>query len=275
MPHASILPDKKAVKILFAKYWSSAGWQSDRSVTAEDFVYAKWAGVMFDPVELSHDAAVERAIAASSAVRRQDVAAAFLASLTSRRLDLRSALGSYSIGCQLRPHSFSGPGACSECGAYDSSDPIDMNVLNFERLKWGGVRHGSPIYISLDLELLAKLDIPDWSSADAEVLLQILRQAVSLPSEARARDLEKSIGGLLKSNKAEREVLLQILGYASVLESAGHPGFLNGFIPARRRDLPPASKIDWQYPFAWWRGSDNYNREAMSQWFPSLVEGTA
>lgn len=269
------MPDAKAVKILFSKYWSSAGWRSDRSVSAEDYAYAKRAGVMFDPVELSHDNAVERAVAAVSAIRRQDVARAFLASLTTRRLDLRSALGSYSIGRHLEPHPFSGPGACSVCGEYDSCEPIDQNVLNFERLKWGGVRHSSPVYIALDLELLGKLEIPLSTDGDAEALLQILGLAASLPKAARARDLEKAVGGLLKSNKSEREVLLQILGYASVLEAAGHPGFLNQFIPAHKRELPPASKIDWQYPFAWWRGADSYNRGALVQWFPNLVESAA
>lgn len=266
------LPDKKAVKILFSKYWSSAGWRDERGVSAEDFAYAKWAGVMFDLVELPHDAAVERAIAAVGAVQREHVATAFLASLTTRRLDLRSALGSYAIGRRLQPHEFTGAGACAECGADDGTEPIDLSVLNFERLKWGGVRHSSPAYIALDLELLARSGTPEYSPGDAALLVQILEQADSLPEAARARDLEKSIGGLFKSNKPEREILLQILGYAGILEAAGHLGFLNQFVPAHKRDLPPANRIDWQYPFAWWRGSDGHNREAVAHWFPDLVE---
>ena len=31
---------------------------------------------------------------------------------------------------------------------------IDWNVLNFERLKWGGVRHGEPSYMAFDLLIL-------------------------------------------------------------------------------------------------------------------------
>lgn len=266
------LPDKKAVKILFSKYWSSAGWRSARDVSMEDFAYAKWAGVMFDPAVFSHDRAVERAVKAVSVIDPRQVANAFLASLTTRRLDLRSALGTYAIGRHLQPHESSGVGACGVCGAFDSSEPIDLNVLNFERLKWGGVRHASPVYIALDLELFAKTKIPPYSSDDAGAFLKVLDRAGSLPDSSRARDLEKAIGGLFKSNKSEREILLQILGYAGVLAPAAHPGFLCEFIPAHARELPPAGKIDWQYPFAWWRGSDAYNREAAAHWFPDLIE---
>jgi len=241
----------------------------------EDFAYAKWAGVMFDPVVLSHDRVVERALKAVSVIEPRQVANAFLASLTTRRLDLRSALGTYAIGRHLQPHDFSGVGACGICGAFDSSEPLDLNVLNFERLKWGGVRHSSPAYIALDLELFAKTKILPYCSDDAGALLQVLDRADSLPDSSRARDFEKAIGGLFKSNKHEREILLQILGYAGVLAPAAHPGFLREFIPAHARELPPASKIDWQYPFAWWRGSDAYDREAATEWFPDLIEGPA
>lgn len=267
------LPDKKAVKILFSKYWSPAGWRGDRDVSMEDFAYAKWAGVMFDPVVLSHDSAVERAVNAVSEIEPRQVATAFLTSLTTRRLDLRSALGTYAIGRHLQPHESSGVGGCGVCGAFDGSEPIDLNVLNFERLKWGGVRHTSPVYIALDLELFAKTKVPPYRSDDVGAFLGVLDRAGSLPDSSRARDLEKAIGGLFRSNKSEREILLQILGYAGVLAPAAHPGFLDEFIPAHARELPPASKIDWQYPFAWWRGSDAYDREAATEWFPDLIEG--
>jgi len=230
---------------------------------------------MFDSVQLSHDLVIERAVEAASALEPHRVADAFLASLTNRRLDLRSALGSYAVGRLLQPHAFSGTGACVECGAYETEEPTDLNVLNFERLKWGGVRHTDPAYIALDLELFAKTDIPKPSSEDTRMFLEVLNRASSLPDTSRARDLERAIGGLFRSNKAEREIFLQILGYAGILAPVSTPGFLVEFIPASQRDLPSASKIDWQYPFAWWRGSDGYNRNALTHWFPGLVASAA
>ncbi len=222
---------------------------------------------MFDSKPISHDEAISRAIKAVSAVTPEQVSSAFLASLTTRRLDLRSALGSYTIGQHLRHHSWTGRVSCNECGEYDSPEPTDLNILNFKRLKWSGVRHDSPIYIALDLELFAQTEIPSVIKDDVKIFNLVLEKAKSLPQTARARDLEKAIGGLFKSNKAEREVLLQILGYAGVLEPKGHPGFFENHVPPNKRDLPPASRIDWTYPFAWWRGSDGLNQDALSHWF--------
>ena len=68
--------------------------QTDEASPPDDFEYAKRAGVMFDPVRLSHDDVMNRALAAFRGVDHRAVADAFVSSLSSRRLDLRSALGS-------------------------------------------------------------------------------------------------------------------------------------------------------------------------------------
>jgi hypothetical protein len=267
--------DQKALKILFSTYWSPRGWRRDRDVAAEDYAYAKWAGVMFEPARISHDGAVSQALEAAAHITPAQVAGAFLASLSSRRLDLRSALGSYAIARHLCKHSARGVGACTICGEHDDHEPRDLSVLNFERLKWGGVRHASPTYIALDLELFSRTQVPSFTGEDVEILKSVFGVADSLPGTARARDLEKAISGLFKSNKAEREVLLQILGYASVLEAPDRPGYLAKFVPVSERLLPPASKIDWTYPFAWWRGSSGTNMAAVSYWFPAVMPNAA
>ncbi len=48
--------EKKAKKILFNTYWKN-GWLSDknRSLTSEDFEYAKSKGLMFDSFSINHD----------------------------------------------------------------------------------------------------------------------------------------------------------------------------------------------------------------------------
>jgi hypothetical protein len=58
---------------------------------------------------LDHDAWVRTAVAAASTVTAEEAADAFLASLTTRRLDLRSALGSYALAGHLREHPFTVP----------------------------------------------------------------------------------------------------------------------------------------------------------------------
>jgi hypothetical protein len=88
--------DKKARKILMKAYWSSAGWKMPRVVDREDLNYAIEAGVMFRPPILGHEDVVDLIRQHISDIKLIDVSNVFLASLSSRRLELRSALGSHS-----------------------------------------------------------------------------------------------------------------------------------------------------------------------------------
>src|SRR5439155_1319784 len=100
MPGAETdLADQRALKILFETYWTSSGWRrfEDRITAPADFEYAKRAGLMFEPVRVSHRDTVERAITAVRAIDRVAVANSFVVSLTTRRLEIRSALGSYAV----------------------------------------------------------------------------------------------------------------------------------------------------------------------------------
>ncbi|MBI3438463.1 MAG: hypothetical protein HY054_07410 [Proteobacteria bacterium] len=138
-----VMHDKRARDILLGAFWKD-GWKrdSERSVSADDFAYAKDKRYMFDPVALSHDDAVARLI---DERERADLAAAsnaFLASLSNRRLDLRSALGSYAFALNFPRHKIaltssatvpSGARRCDCCGFYESENPaqIDLNVFEF------------------------------------------------------------------------------------------------------------------------------------------------
>ena len=61
----------------------------------------------------------------------------------SRRVEIRSALGSFAVLQHFPMHAAPGQReACPVCGDYNRpADEEDLNVLNFERFKWGGVRH--------------------------------------------------------------------------------------------------------------------------------------
>lgn len=83
--------DKKALKILFKRFWSSDGW-TDTYLTKKELDYAKAAGVMFEQRKLSHDKVIQQINTVISYLSLEDIASQFAASLSSRRLDLRSAL---------------------------------------------------------------------------------------------------------------------------------------------------------------------------------------
>lgn len=267
--------DKHASDILQNTYWSSSGWRRDPTVTPHDFNYAKSQGLMFDPVLLSHDQAILAALNAASALGQAEVADAFVASLGSRRLDLRSGLGSYAVVRHLREHRMcarNGAG-CDYCGEYDhDKTALDLNILSFERIKWGGVRHSQPTYIAFDLDTLRRTPRPSPEPSDFAILKSIIDVAASMPPAARLGDLDKALAKILPSNSAERRVLIGILGYAGVITDPSRPDFRQRFVPFDERERTPWHKDDWPYPVQWWTGSHGVQRGAISDWFPRLAD---
>lgn len=264
--------DKKALKILFKRYWSSEGWTT-RYLTKEELNYAKAAGLMFEQQKISHSDVLEKLKTLLPTLSLEDVTSQFIASLSSRRLDLRSALGSFIVGRHLLDHDFRGEETnCVYCGGSNKIERLeDLNVLNFERFKWGGVRHLDPLYIAFDLEQFSKSERLTPTTEDYEILNDIFSIIAQQPAEAKLRNLEKALSKIVKSNKEEREVLLQILGFCSILSTDEHPGFINKFIPFDEREEPSHSKNDWSYPVCWWGGKDGLNQSAVKAVFPNSL----
>jgi hypothetical protein len=266
--------DKKALKLLFSAYWSPSGWKRERDISPSDLEYAKKAGLMFDPVHISHDEAVERAIRSRDSISKERIVSFFLASLTTRRLDIRSALGSFAVAQKFPIHKY--PPSCSGrccpiCGAYESfGKPEDLSLLNFERFKWGGVRHDKPLYISFDLEEVAKQSPLEPTPADIRTMRAVLEVARSVPAESRLSHLEKTLASILPSNTSERRTLIGILGYCGILIDPSKASFLDGFPEFNSREVTPWFKDDWPYPVCWWRGSFGVAENAVAYWFPSL-----
>jgi hypothetical protein len=267
-----MVTDKRALKILTTMFWSSAGWKRDRTASAEDFAYAKAQGLMFDPVTLTHDEAVSSAIHAAGKVSLKAVSDAFIASLGSRRLDLRSAMASYAVGRHMKAHDKirrAGDARCGYCGGYDTAD-ADPNILNFERFKWGGVRHDNPQYIAFDLTVFGSVEVSAPTPEDYSILRSIVSAIETMPISARLGDLERALSKLLPSNNAERRTLIGILGYAGIIIDPSRPSFQTKFVPCEDREMTPWGKDDWPYPVQWWTGACGLNRSAVSEWFPEL-----
>ncbi len=265
--------DQPAIKILFDTYWSSNGWKSEneRNTSPEDFAYAKNKGVMFDIYSIGHDEIITKLAKLVATLSLQRVSQAFLYSLTTRDLAYRSALGSYAMSFWMPPHSFVGDRSCTICGDYHLSSAEDYNVLNFERLKWGGIRHMSPLYQLFDLTEFLKLPEIKATDKDVSILRGIIKIIESLPATARPRDVEKAISAHIKSSKSERDILIQILAYCGILQPKNRTGFFQEYTKPCEREHRPVNKLDWNYPISWWQGSDGVNYEALKYYFPFLA----
>jgi len=272
--------DKRAKKILFQTYWKN-GWidRAKRSISQEDFLYAKEKGLMFDPLTISHDECIAKIITVAAEISQDKITRAFIASLSTRRLDWRSALASWFIAKQLPPHrytpvvsgtSYDKSGAithksytCSICkdlmyGVIGSEhyQDTDLNVLNFERIKWGGVRHGQLIYTLFDLEQFQKEDIPEPNNDDINIFRNILQLIESSNPKDYPGKLRERMSDMteLKSNKGELSTVIEILACIGVLKPTDYNRAISNI------------RHDWKF-VEHWRGEDKYNKEVVQNLF--------
>lgn len=267
--------DLKAKKILFNTYWSSQGWRDSRNVSTEDFEYAKSKGLMFDPFTISHDDCIKKIITLRQQISKEQICKAFLSSLSRRRLDLRSAVASYSVAHKLSLHEYmpieSGHfyengkithtvHTCRTCKEAQYGiigdqyyENFDLSILNFERVKWGGTRHGNILYTYFDLSCFLKEHILEPNTEDCRIFRDILNIIETSNMGDYPSVLEKRLKDVLPSNKDERRILLEILACIGILE-------------AKSYDRPLKGKSDWVY-VTYWRGEDKFNANVVDRYF--------
>lgn len=247
-------PNPRAKKILFDTFWSSKGWidRDARQLSEADREYAKRHGMMFDPLTIGHDALATETRRLVESIEPAKASAAFLASLTSRRLDLRSGLASYVLASAAGPHAYVGntSGTCVTCGALREHRDEDLDVLNFERHKWGGVRHGDPLYTLLDLSELARAEPATPTDDDRATFEKILGLVADSAPKDTPGKLSRRLADALPSSKPERDVLVEILAAVGVLAPSDPSRGSGEFVHAGA-----------------WRGADGYSRTAVARLF--------
>jgi hypothetical protein len=262
------MSDTKAIRILQSTFWDAKmGWVK-RPPSNEDLSYAIQAGVMFLPENVSHDELNERAINAVGNTSKRRVVEAFISSLTSRRLEIRSALASYACGVKIPRHSNLDPKAvpCKVCHSYANGGKEDLNVLNFERYKFGGVRHLNPLYIALDLELFASESFEEPTEVGLDILREVFNALRGLKS-GRLSQAPAALGKCLKGNKNEREAIVSTLGYCGILKVPGYQPFYRKYIHSDQRKHSSYSKSDWPFPADLWRPEYGLDEESIDYWF--------
>lgn len=260
--------DPKAKKILMNAFWTSGRWRNGGAYyTEEEFQYAKSKGVMFDPFTWSHDECISRIKELHEGqITKEKAVRAFLHSLSTRKVYLRSALSSFALTRDLPIHTYAqrpaeqpGYSACGDCNdsrlmADEQYIDEDLNVLNFERIKWGGVRLNWLAYCLMDLEFLAKSDEFEVTGEDVAILKQMFDAVDACGDKEAARQLEKRWKLVLPSNQYERDVVMEIWGYIGLLESK------DDYRKERGRGTDFNS-------MATWRGEDGYSSEIAEDYF--------
>lgn len=245
--------DKKAKDILFKTYWTSAGWTNDdyRKTDPADFDYAKSKGVMFDPFSINKSELVENLKELVNKISKEDISNAFLCSLTTKQFEFRSAIGSYANAMRI----VNGE-SVNSWELQEKYVDEDLNVLNFERLKWGGVRHSQAHYNYFDLNLFSKLQIDKPSKEDLDIFSKILKAISDSEIGEYPSKLRDRLKDVYKSSKDERSNLLEILACCKILQPASY-------------DRPTTGRNDWHF-VEYWRGEDKYDSKAVYHYFQRL-----
>lgn len=186
--------DKKAKQILYKYYWKN-GWldENERLITEEDYNYACKKGTMFtlDVESISHDDCICKINKLLNQFSKQSVVDIFVSSLSTRNVYNRSILSSYIQAESLIKHDFkSGNFYCQICENLGLSSAfnieLDRNIMNFEKIKWGGVRLNNVEYILFDLELFRNIVITKPNDEDIKIL--ILEPKKERPTRGRDTD---------------------------------------------------------------------------------------
>lgn len=260
----------KGLKILYDTYWNSKGWK-DGTVSYEEFTEAKKEGYMFEyPQSISHRETLERINMIIKNIDAKDVANAFLYSLNSHKLEYRSALGSYWYAISIPEHKTTSEDHCKICDWYkwkSTPNEYDLkrgsNVLNFERYKWGGIRHTKTEYALFDLEQFILLPKVLATKDDMQILKKILDCIPKLEPKNKAGKYRDYIvkQKIIKGNKNEISVLLNILGICGILSSKEYPCYIDNFILADGSRDPIEYNNDFSYPVNKWKASDGINTD--------------
>ena len=266
---------ERAKKALFDTYWSSTGWRADPSTPPDELEHAIKVGVMFSNADIDHADSLTTISTLRKKLDPKEVGRAFLASLSTKDVHRRSALGSLSVALNLPSHDFIewSIQSCGVCGDSISERNVDINVLSFERFKWGGVRHTSPTYIAFDLARFAAEEFHEPSKQDHLIFSQILDSIEATSSGHKLADLVSALATILPGNKDQRRTAISILGFSGVLKIPGRPGFFREFTSLSNREETPWFKDDWSYPTCWWRGGCGLDQDALSFWFGDHKRG--
>lgn len=277
---------KEGLKSLFALY-KGTNW-IETNITEEELAVAKRQGYLFDyPKFETHSESLNRRYDLLSRIDPKDVANAFLFSLSTRKLEYRSALGSYYFLRAVPEHDFmkshnetlAAAGVhCYLCGWSAWKTTPDRwqsikrgyNFYNWLRYKYGG----SPIgnmdinYALFDLEQFLMLPKVMPTEEDKQIFMAILSCVDCLSSSDKAGKLRDKItkARIIKSNKDELSVLLGELGICGILASNDFPAYDTYFANEYERD-PVEYKNDFAYPVNRWHARDGINTEKLNAVF--------
>lgn len=224
---------------------------------------------------MNHDQIIKEILTLRERWSPSIAANAFASSLATRRLDWRSLLLSYSVSLRLEAHAFerseiySGKiGVCKHCGLQEQHEMKPNEYWEEIRTNTPGRhQHTNLQYVRFDL---ATSPVVDSSVEYRSLVWEMLHNIELLSENAQLTALTKAIPASIKSNKIERQHLLEILGFCGVLCPPEQVSYFERFVGFEEAELLQPKhffKRDWAHPIRHWTSADGVDREAAQWWF--------
>ena len=245
------------------------------------FEFAKKEGLMFDEIEITHDECIAELFDKKNIRLKKSYIQLFLSSLSTGYFDWRSGLPVFAILQTFPKHDYKNSSSdleahnppCAFCSDLEVTKE-NFNLFNKIRFKNGGLLFHNLKCYAFYLKEHSKLDVVEPSKEDINIFLTIMDLIVNAGENEKAKkEVESKIGRItsFRSNKEQRKVLLETLGYCSILETVTHKGSWTKF--TNLGNAPRANiNSDWEYPVDFWVGKDGINREAFEFWFGEYPE---
>lgn len=226
--------------------------------------------------EMTHDELVGACLEAAERLDKIHVARAFVASLSSRRLDWRGVLPAYAVCRQLPRHEYAptqvfkaGPDAsCFICGL-----PSPSRTRVSGKLLVGNL--GRAYYLGTSLTTLqqfASTDKPEPTETDIGMFTETMNRLRNR-NGAKLGELQKLIQGLFPGNKFEREDFLGALALAGIFQ-VDAASYFEGWVTYDIRESVMPSHFyakDSPHPLRHYHPDCMLNETAISYWFSEVL----
>lgn len=245
-------------------------------IAQEDFNYMRDKGLAFDCVDIDHDSAVKKCFDFMRKLSKKKITDSFLASLSTGRLEYRSGLAAYAIMQTMPEHKYINNKAncCEICSGKPVNHFLDLTYLNSERFMYGGMTSfRTPYELMFFLERQSAIDLIAPCADDFRIFNAILNQLENAKSDCKPKDMQKQLRKIegFKANTEQCAVILETLGFCSILETSNHEGYLTKYT---NTGLAPhkSHSSNWAYPVDFWTGKDKLNKNALTFWFGEYKE---
>jgi len=234
------------------------------------------SGLAIAPFSVTPAAAIKRLVRARDSLCPHDIAAAFASSLLSGRPDHRSILGTFACFTEIDESlmldaSNNGDGLTGLHTGRKRAEYDPMRVVFTRFYRSNSMEHDSVIAAVLEFEDFAP--VADCDTTSCGNIMQCVFDAIrNLPSDAQLAELNKSLQGVFRGNKFDRQHVLETLAYCDILQPKSQPAFKGNHQRLTSFPLPGHFyKKEWQYPACWWSGEDGVNESAVKFWFGHLL----